>query len=195
MCHDYFRVIILHDYLRINCSIKWIAFTKRVWTRYDIWCQTVRINCIIKKIARMNVALLIDSQIRFAVWFDHDFNHLFVIIKRWSSRDIDMIIRINCSIKWNAFTEHVQFWTRHDIECKMCYWYQVRSCCTAWLWRLVRDLIISVIVSLSMSMCSSWYVSFNQVFSSLLTLTSSRSKTRKTFEYNYAMSSFFEYFE
>ena len=116
-------------------------------------------------------------------------------VKRRSRRDIDMTIRVNCSIKWIASTEHVQLWTRHDIECKMCYWFQIRSRCTVWSWRLARDLIISVIVSLSMSMCFSWYVNSNETLFLLLTLTSSRSETSKTFEYNCAISSFFEYLE
>ena len=116
-------------------------------------------------------------------------------VGRRSRRDTGMTIRVSCSIRWIAPTEHVQLWTRHDTECKMCYWFQVRSRCTVWSWRLARDLIISVIVSLSMSMCSSWYVGSSEALSSLLALTSSRSETPKAFEYNCAVSSFFEYLE
>ena len=35
--------------VQINCSIKWIAFTKRARTRHDTWCKTARINCIIER--------------------------------------------------------------------------------------------------------------------------------------------------
>ena len=33
------------------------------------------------------------------------------------NRDACMTVRINCFVKEIAFTEHVQLWTRHDIEC------------------------------------------------------------------------------
>ena len=57
---------------------------------------------------------------------------------------------INCFIKWIAFTEHVQLWTRHDIECTICYWtsYTFSLYDLFETWSLIRNYKTSI---------ASWY--------------------------------------
>ena len=107
-------------------------------------------------------------------WFDH----LFVTIERWSRRDIDMIIWINCFVTWIIFAKNARHRTRHDIrlsrvDCIIkkivlsCCWFSnkfslydlIWICCT-----ICSRLDYIYNCFLSMFMCFSWCISFKCLF-------------------------------
>ena len=156
----------------------------RSWQNMMLNC--FRINCIIEKLNSL------------CYWFSNTFS-LYDLFETWSFiRDYETSI---ASRYWHdysnqlfyqkiAFTEHVQLWTRHDIECKMRYWISnifflydlIWICCTICSW-FDCDLIMSVIVSLSMFMCFDWCKNskclflISEIFFFLLAIISSKSKT------------------
>ena len=87
-------------------SSKEIISEKR-WTRHDTEIaleSVVSFGDCVRRVIGLRISFRCTTCSRLG--------HSFVTMRRRSRRDIDMIVRVSCLIKWIAFTGH---WTRRDI--------------------------------------------------------------------------------
>ena len=146
------KKLYLQNVERLNASWNWIVFESIVSSK----------DCIRR---------VIDFQIFSRYTICSKLVRLFVTIKHLSRRNIDMIIRINCFVKWIIFVKRARHRTRHDIDLFSNRLYRQKNCIVVLLIfkyvfvvRFVRNLIISVIVFLSISMFCNWCKNFRCLF-------------------------------